>query len=93
MADVFFVAKGVIAFIGVILLVWHMWLDWSKVTALGQRLRYLTLFGFAASVVGRSVVQANTDAPIDAGAKSAFVCVCLLVITMLVSIRESSRAT
>lgn len=92
MEDWFFAAKGITAFVGVVLLVWHMWLDWEKVTAWGQRLRYLTLFAFAASVVGRSVSQMSSDAEIDSGAKTALVCACLLTVTMIVSIRESSHA-
>lgn len=90
-ADAFFIAKGVIAFTGALLLVAHMWQDRQKPMQLGQRLRYISLLTFAVSIVGRSAIQVQDHREVDGGAKTAFACATVLLVAMVVSIKESNQ--
>jgi F0F1-type ATP synthase assembly protein I len=91
--DVYFVVKGTIATLAVVLLVWHMNDQWSKVASKGRRLRYLTLFCFAVLVIARSGNQVHGNADIDSFAIGGMFNVCLLVYAMVVSIREDREKT
>lgn len=86
--DQFYVAKGLIALLGVILLVIHMTLSVSLMRGWGQPLRYLTLAAFAGNVAFASIDQRLSDLKIRGPYLTALICVVLLVITMIVSIIE-----
>jgi hypothetical protein len=52
--EIFFAVKFIAALTGTILLIVHMSKSWSNVTVTGQRMRYITLLGFASVIAGNS---------------------------------------
>lgn len=89
----FFVIKGVCALTACVLLIIHMGISWQLITQWGQRLRYITLFAFAANVTYASVDQTTNDLVVRGPYATALACIILLVVTMVVSIREDRHKT
>lgn len=87
--DTFYISKGLLAMLGVVLLIWHMASSWDDIAKLGQRLRYITLLWFASTITQASVHQIQVHRPIELSSILTFVGCVLLVITMIVSIKES----
>lgn len=92
MVETFFIIKCATAFVGLILLIVHMAISWRKVTMLGQRMRYITLFGFSVAFVSQSarhVTEGMREIHID---HWIILLVSLhLIVTMIESIREAKR--
>lgn len=90
----FYVAKGIIGVIAVILLLWHMSRSWDRFDpegGIGQRLRYLTLFYFAVLATSASVEQIKQNVVVNYRSLGAIGGATLLVVTAVVSLSESSR--
>lgn len=90
-AGEFYVIKGVVALVGTLMLIWHMASTWDETRGWGQRLRYITLLCCAAVFTFSSVEQTNQDTVVNYRNVGALMCVVLLVVTMVVSIREYLR--
>jgi hypothetical protein len=87
--DLFFAVKGIVAVVAVTLLIFHMNEEWAGVPNWGRKLRYLTLLGYAFSVTYASIEQHIDGAEINSRNVFGFAVTVLLVVTMVVSIRES----
>jgi uncharacterized membrane protein YhdT len=85
----FYSVKGVFALVAVVLLFVHMRQIRGQVNSLGQWLRYLTLLYVAVLMTGTSLDQFTSDAPINWYNIAAIGFPVLLIVTMVVSIRES----
>lgn len=86
----FFVVRAVVALVSTIAYLYHMNKVWSHITRWSQRLRYLTLLGWAVLVTARSYGQAVNEAAIEWYSIAAFGLTTLLLITAIVSIREQN---
>lgn len=84
----FYIAKGLIAVVAVVLLIVHMQMSWPLIKKWGQRLRYLTLAAFAMNVAYASTDQTFDNLEVRGPYISAMFCILLLVATMIVSIWE-----
>lgn len=87
----FYILKGIIALTATCLLVAHMARAWDGIHGWGQRLRYLTLFYFAALLTAASVEQTSQHAPVNLRNIGAIFGAILLVVAMAVSLVETRR--
>lgn len=87
-SETFFVVKGLVALVGTLLLVAHMWRTRHDEMSLGQVLRYLTLLGFAVLGAAASPEQIGEGVGVEGRNKAALGLFVLLNITALVSIYE-----
>lgn len=98
-AQEFFIFKGVVGVIGTLLLLLHMNQSWTTfdkdsygiVTGVGQRMRFLCLFGGAVLVTGASIEQLESAVEINKRNVGALVFIVFLVLTAVVSIIEARR--
>jgi hypothetical protein len=88
-ADVFYIVKGIVALVSTLVLVAHMNRSWYRFTTLGQRLRYLVLFGFTAVGAGGSFEQISEGAAVSYRNVGALLVFVFLAVTSVVSIREN----
>ena len=93
-ASTFFIAKGVLALISTLLLLFHMSMSWSRIVAegtLGQRMRYYTLLAFSILITGSSAEQYQEGELVSYRHLGAMVVTVLLIYSMVISIREEQR--
>lgn len=84
----FFVVRGVIALVSTVAYLYHMNKVWRYIERRSQRMRYLTLLGWAILVTARSYGQAVNEATIEWYSLAAFGLTTLLLVTAIVSIRD-----
>lgn len=87
-AHTFYVVKGLIAVIAVILTVVHMSQTWVNVTTTGQRLRYLALLMVTTLIASGSTAQIDEGVPVSGRNVGALVAAVLVIVAMVVSIRQ-----
>lgn len=88
-AEHFFLIKGLVGLAATILYIYHMMTVASELETRGQRMRYLSLLGFAVLVTSSSVGQATTpDFKIHWWNVASLLVTIFLALTALVSIRE-----
>lgn len=87
-AHVFYVLKGSLGLIATVLLVFHMSHTWHQVIRWGQRLRYLSLLAFSFLVTGSTLEQLEQNAPVNYRNLGTLLCVVLLLVAVLWSIRD-----
>lgn len=91
-SQTFFVIKGLLSMVAVAMLLFHMDHAWkTEALTLGRRLRYLSLFYFAAVIAGHSAEQVQHHARVGYGAVSGLVGAVLLIAAMAYSIREARK--
>jgi hypothetical protein len=83
--EVFFLIKGIISVLSVILLLFHMSTS-QKVIRRPQRMRYVSLFGFAVVVAGTSARQIDDHDTVQTENIAMFVVIIFLLLTAIVSI-------
>lgn len=89
--EAFFVAKGFLALVATLLVIWHMDRTWDHVThhgTPGQRLRYYTLLGYSVLVTGASAEQISDGQFVAYRHFGGLILTVLLIIAMIVSLRE-----
>lgn len=86
-SDVFFATKGIVSLLSVVLLTYHMTTT-EKAMRLAQRMRYVTLLGFAVVVAGGSGRQLAEGEVIKPEHWGSLIVSIFLVVTALVSIRD-----
>lgn len=92
-AHQYYVAKGLLSGVGVVLIIAHMIQVWNdEMMLLGQRLRYLSLFFFASLIAATSADQAQVADQVTTRNLGGGVGSILVVIAMIVSIREARRS-
>lgn len=88
-AEQFFVVKGVIGLLAVVLLIAHMSQAFRESMKIGQRARYLTLFVGAVVVTGGSGEQVSDHVVVSYRNLGGMIFAISIVISMIISIRES----
>jgi hypothetical protein len=84
----FFVSKGLLAMVAVLLYLHHMMNVWTRIPDAPQRMRYLSLFYFACYVTFASVEQAQSEDEVTWQHFGAYLGAILLIATSVVSIRH-----
>jgi hypothetical protein len=100
-AQTFFTIKGILGAVGTALLLIHMnrsWRDFDKDcdgigTGIGQRMRFLCMFGFAVLVTSASYEQIKDGVKVHPHNVGALLLAIALILTTVVSIIESERAS
>lgn len=90
-AELFYICKGILAVVAVVMLVSHMMHTWDNVTGLGQRLRYFALLGLTALVAFASAEQVHESVTVSYRNLGGFAAICLVIVAMWFSIREDFR--
>lgn len=93
LAHEFFVAKGVVALVATLLLVFHMAMTWGGVTTLGRQLRYFALLYASVLITYASVEQSAEAELVDYRHLGAMVLPLIIIVAMVVSIREDRKPT
>lgn len=81
--------KGLLAAASVVLLITHMQIEWRYLTSRAQRLRYLTLLGYAVLVAGATGEQLAEGMLLSYRHLGSIVVTALLCWTSYVSMREA----
>lgn len=87
----FFIAKGLIALLSTVLLLFHMTKEWGRMqeeSTRGQRMRYITLLAFSVLVTGGSAEQVTEETLVSYRHLGAAVVALLLLVTVIISMRE-----
>lgn len=92
-AHAFYVTKGLIAVVAVLLTLLHMSRAWPTVTNSGQRLRYIALLMVTVLIASGSTAQIDEGAPVAGRNVGGLLAAVLVVVAMLVSIRQDRRRT
>lgn len=87
----FLALKGVLAVLGVILLILDMNSRWNRVTSVAQQARYLTLLGFAVLLAGASAEQVGEGMLLSYRHLGAMIMSVALVVTGVLSLRETHK--
>jgi hypothetical protein len=90
-AHQFFVAKGLVGLLAVVLLVWHMARTWPTTLSTGQRLRYLALLIGATATGSASTSQFNDDLPVTGANVAGFIFAVFVVVAMVASLLEDAQ--
>lgn len=91
---IFYLVKGTLGLVALVLVVWHMSHTWDKVTTYGtkgQVLRYICLLLYTAVVCGSTVEQIHLKNEIHYINLANFVVITVTIIAMLVSITEDQE--
>lgn len=87
----FYVVKGLLATLAVILILVHMASTWRHITNTGQRLRYLALLVLVTAVASGSTEQLATNVPVSGRNIVGCLGAVLVIVAMVVSIRDDRR--
>lgn len=90
-AEEFYILKGLVALVAVVLFLIHMQAVWGDRMTWGRRLRYLALLYFAILLTSSTVEQIHETAPVNYRNLGGLVGALLLILTALVSMREQRR--
>jgi hypothetical protein len=85
--ELFFAIKGIISVLSVVLLIFHMSTS-PQVIRRAQRMRYISLLGFAVVVTGKSAKQVSDNSSIQIDNAAVFIVSVFLLLTAIVSIRD-----
>lgn len=85
----FYVTKGLVSVVAVVLIVVHMMKAFEESMLLGQRLRYLALLFLAALVAAASSEQIRQDVPVNGRNVGGLVGAVFVIAAMVVSIHEA----
>lgn len=88
----FHLVAGTLAMIGTALLIWHMNIAWPQIVKTGQRLRYITLMWFSMTAAYAAIHDIKIDRLVEVSAVLSTIGCVLLIVTMVVSIRETLQA-
>lgn len=88
--ETFFVIKGVVGILSVLLLTYHMTTS-EKVMRRPQRMRYITLLGFAVVVAGGSARQFAAHEHVEPEHWGSMMMSVFLVVTAVVSIYDERK--
>jgi hypothetical protein len=83
--EVFFFVKGIVSILSVVLFIFHMSTS-QKVFRLAQRMRYVSLLGFAVVVAGTSARQVTEHSTVRTENIAMFIATIFLLLTAIVSI-------
>ena len=89
--DLFYTGKGLLAGLGVLLLIVHMNSCWSCMADPAQRARYLCLLGFGVLLAGASAEQLRDQPGIELRNWGAMVMAAALVAVALYSMSRERR--
>lgn len=89
--EIFYKIQGTISTLATVLLVFHMNLSWHLIEQLGQKLRYVTLLCFSLLLLYASREQVVHNIPVESRNYFAMGVMILLLITMVISIRETRK--
>lgn len=87
-AHYFFLTKGLLAFVSILLLVLHMNMTVKYVLSRAQTLRYISLLGFAVAVFYASAEQMITEAVVESRHWGALIATVILLVASVASISE-----
>lgn len=90
-AETFYITKGLVALVAVVLLLIHMQAVWGDHMTWGRRLRYLAPLYFAVLLTSATVEQVHETAPVNYRNLGGLLGALLLIATALVSMREQRR--
>lgn len=90
-AHLFYMVKGTLALVAVVMLIVHMTHTWHTVVRLGQRLRYLTLLAFAVLAASSTLEQLEQGALVNYRNLATMLCVLLLILAMTASLNDDVR--
>lgn len=91
---IFYMTKGCLGLVALLMVVWHMSHTWDHVIAngtKGQVLRYICLLLYTATVVGSTVEQIHVTNEIHYLNLANFVVIIVTILAMLVSITEDQE--
>lgn len=91
---IFYLVKGSLGLVALLLVVWHMSHTWGEVTTNGTRgqvLRYISLLLYTAIVAGSTVEQIHLNNEIHYLNLANFVVITVTILAMLVSIHEDQE--
>ncbi len=87
----FYVAKGLVGLVAVVLLIVHMSQSWERTGGTGQRLRYLALLVGTVSASSASTTQFADDFPVLGLNLAGFLFVLVVALAAAVSLIEDAR--
>jgi hypothetical protein len=87
----FYVTKGIVGVVAVILILIHMSRAWPNVGTSGQRLRYIALLMVTILIASGSTAQLDEGVPVSGRNIGALLAALLVIAAMVVSIRQDRR--
>lgn len=87
----FFLLLGTLSSLGALLLVFHLIQPKLHIQSLGQILRYLTFFAYAATIAYAASELIHEDIDRDMRHVLYLLCTVLLIVTVIVSILETRK--
>lgn len=98
--DTFYAVKGILGVTSTVLLLVYMNQSWNEfdrdlhtglIVGIGQKLRFMCLFGFAVLITSASYEQIIDSVEISSRNVGGLVMICFLIFTVIVSIVETYR--
>lgn len=91
-AHEFYVVKGLVAAVAVVLIIVHMSRAWPTVVTSGQRLRYIALLMVTILIASGSNAQIEEAAPVSGRNVGGLLAAGLVIVAMVVSIRQDRNS-
>ena len=91
-AHAFYVTKGLVGVVAVVLMLVHMSRAWPSIAGTDQRLRYLALLMATMLIASGSTAQLAEGVPVSGRNVGGLLLGVLIIVAMVVSIRQGRRS-